>query len=149
MPYAQFENKTLNKQRLLVRSAGRRARLQSRGCGEQRPRLRLVPAGAMWAAGQEEGKRGPGMVPASRTRRKETPQNPSRRACSAGGGAVPAVPCAAATAFLGRSRLPPAPSWPCGAARRRARKTGAAGAVSHPRGCNSSCCLTGSPGQGC
>lgn len=39
------------------------------------PRLGLVPVGAMWAAGREEGKRGPGMVPASRTPRKQTPQN--------------------------------------------------------------------------
>lgn len=46
MPSAQFENKTLNKQRLLVRSAGRRARLQSRGCGERLGRAAAPEAGA-------------------------------------------------------------------------------------------------------
>lgn len=59
MPSARFENKTLNKQRLPVRSVGRRARPGSCGCGGRLgPRLGLVPAGAVGGCGAGGGKAG-------------------------------------------------------------------------------------------
>lgn len=120
----------------------------------RKPRLRRAarPGGRGWgwclpgrwgAAGREGGKRGAGMVPASRRAREGTPRRSApRRASSAAGGAAPAP-------TLRRCRGAPGPvpaaasAFP--AARSRASNAGGAGAASHPQGCSSQC---GPPGQG-
>lgn len=58
MPPAQFESKTVDKPRLLVRSVGRRARLGSRGCGGRRGRAATAGAGARRGGGGLRGGRG-------------------------------------------------------------------------------------------